>query len=118
MPTRRHTDRIIGSSDESVLAPGNRIIFTRQVDAAGICVPAGATGEITNTFPQLKIRVDPQFCAHGRSRIVTWSSRVDALYAIVKFRPESQSRWVDFEVVTMPTFSNRDSISTWPPPMP
>ena len=26
--------------------------------------------------------------------------------------------WVDSEVVTMPTFSNRDSISTWPPPMP
>ena len=123
MSTRRHSGRIIESSDESVLGSGNRIIFTQRVDAAEICVPAGATGEIVNTFPQLKIRIDAQFCAGGQSRVVTWPTRVDALYAIMKLRPETlrperKSRWVDFEVTSTAALSSGSAISTWPPGAP
>jgi len=104
-------------SDESVLAPGHHIIFFRDLKAAGLYVPAGATGFIMHTFPELVIQVDPMTSGWRRAKVVMWPSSVDPRTVIMRMPRAEESRWVDFDVVSEPPQLRAARSSTMPPPI-
>ena len=116
MTRRRDSVRVVGVSDESVLAQGHHVIFVRSLEALGVYVPAGATGYIVSTFPCLVIQVDPMTSGLRRPKILAWPLSIDPRHVIMRLPSEQEAPWVDYDVVSEPPRLRGAGTSTMPPP--
>lgn len=116
MANKRKSVRVMRSNDDSLLGNGDEVIFIRSVELASRRIPMGATGRIIQTFPQLRIKLDKEWCTRRSASVVSWPSAIDPRNAFMKLESAVDSTWLDLESPPIAALEQAKYLSSRPPP--